>query len=92
MAVRLRRINSGDDGCQADVCQSRWSHSAVNRERRERGIEREAHSDGNQLSSHCFHFTRVCEGSPPEQRIPRVAYLAVATWSGVCCVSKTSYG
>ena len=39
MAKRLRRRNSGDDGCQADVCQSRWLQSAVNQERRERGIE-----------------------------------------------------
>ena len=53
MAERLRRRNSGDDRCQADVCQSR--QFAVCR-------EREAHSDGDQLSSHCFHFTSFCEG------------------------------
>ena len=61
MAERLRRGNSGDDRCQADVCQSR--QFAVCR-------EREAHSDGDQLYSHCFHFTSFCEGSPPKQKIP----------------------
>ena len=35
--------------------------------------EKEAHSDGNQLSSHCFHFTSVCEGSPPKQKVPRTS-------------------
>ena len=32
--------------------------------------KREAHSDGNQSSSHCFHFPSFCEGSPPKQKIP----------------------
>ena len=26
-------------------------------------------SDGNQLSSYCFHFTSFCEGSPLKQKI-----------------------
>ena len=60
MAERLRRRNSGDDRCQADVFQSRKLQSAV---------KRDAHSDGNQLSSHCFHFTSFCEGSLPKQKI-----------------------
>ena len=29
-------------------------------------IKREAHSDGNQLSSRCFHLTSFCEGSARE--------------------------
>ena len=52
-----------------------WEHdeselqSAVNQVREERGIEREAHSDGDQLSSRRFHFTCFCEGSLPKQKI-----------------------
>ena len=42
MSERLRRRSSGDDRCRADVCQSRLWQSDV---------KREAHSDGNQLSS-----------------------------------------
>ena len=36
-------------------------------------VNRETHSDGNQLSSCCFHFMSFCEGSPPKQKLLRTS-------------------
>ena len=42
------------------------------RERKERGIEREAHSDGN-CPAIAFTLRVSCEGSLPKQKVPRTS-------------------
>ena len=56
------------------VNQGSRSPPLQNQERKEGGTEREAHSDGDQMFSHCFHPTSFCEGSPPpKQKTPQTS-------------------